>query len=638
MFDSGALEFGDLRHLDSMAYNGWHWDAYRTREDSDSDASASNPTVLFYGSGNVGSTHEDCDSDPNLGDPTDDSKSVGGFSTVSYTSEEWRYDDDAEGNADNVGSKPRRGKRNKKLRRSKRTEYHNPWDPIPPVAPAETPTGPDFLSSLPLDVLTEIFCALGPRDLVTMSRINKAFRGTLFRCELRFIWTKALKREGIMPCPRGVNLHAWATLLAGPPRCQECEVVEVPDGRIDFWLLRRLCHDCLNENLISSREFKKEFPGTVTRSQSRSLYEGQTPQLQDLREEIFLGRTISACSRRLRKGEENRPLALERRKERSEKRCVKIDIKNWDRIQSLHTPNALAAEKRRAEERAILVSVRRDNLKTACEKWVRASARNGIVPISHWPLLPHVSKLLAAEPFQSRSNDEADPPLAIEVSNEDFSSFTSSWTHRRLQELADTAPSREENAALAALPLIDRLSRAIEVERSCRHAMKATSNKHPKHQSQWGMLPQAETELVKMCEKEPYSLIVSGWERDCWSCNRCAKHVTSPTSLYDVERHVKSRHNIAEPREGVDYFHVVRHGPLHVDSGIILLDEPPAYLCKVKSCGDSRLYTLSQIQTHFEQRVRHGGQGVANPVVGEHMEEFKCFGGTSGIALRNKID
>ncbi|KAI0270414.1 hypothetical protein BC834DRAFT_512121 [Gloeopeniophorella convolvens] len=72
---------------------------------------------------------------------------------------------------------------------------------------------------------SQIFIRLHPRDLVSLSRANKALRHTLISFDWRFLWQSArLTAPGlsIPEPPEGTCEPAWAHLLFGPAVCWVC--------------------------------------------------------------------------------------------------------------------------------------------------------------------------------------------------------------------------------------------------------------------------------------------------------------------------------------------------------------------------------------------------------------------------------
>ncbi|KAG6909416.1 hypothetical protein DXG01_000569 [Tephrocybe rancida] len=110
-----------------------------------------------------------------------------------------------------------------------------------------------------MDVVIEILRALPPRDLAALSVVNRAFRHTTLVPTNRYIWVEALAQSDLMPCPTGLNIYAWIHLISGRPLCQECGLEDVPDEKINFWLLRRICLTCQAANLITTGGFQRKF-------------------------------------------------------------------------------------------------------------------------------------------------------------------------------------------------------------------------------------------------------------------------------------------------------------------------------------------------------------------------------------------
>ncbi|KAJ7104524.1 hypothetical protein B0H15DRAFT_810431 [Mycena belliarum] len=115
-----------------------------------------------------------------------------------------------------------------------------------------------YLTTIPLDVLLEIFVRLEPKDLVLLARTSHAFRGQLLSQSSNNIWRKARENVDGPDCPQDLSEQQWTHLLYGPAQCQSCGAKNVQ--RVDFGLRRRSCTMCLKRNLVVKSSFKKHFP------------------------------------------------------------------------------------------------------------------------------------------------------------------------------------------------------------------------------------------------------------------------------------------------------------------------------------------------------------------------------------------
>ncbi|KAF9058307.1 hypothetical protein BDP27DRAFT_1241575, partial [Rhodocollybia butyracea] len=70
---------------------------------------------------------------------------------------------------------------------------------------------------VPLDVIFEIFCCLGPRDLLHLAWTSKDLRGMLMSKKAECIWREARKTiVGLPPRPRDLNEPEYARLAFDP--------------------------------------------------------------------------------------------------------------------------------------------------------------------------------------------------------------------------------------------------------------------------------------------------------------------------------------------------------------------------------------------------------------------------------------
>ncbi|OBZ74626.1 hypothetical protein A0H81_05073 [Grifola frondosa] len=115
------------------------------------------------------------------------------------------------------------------------------------------------LPTMPIDILFEIFGHLTPRDLISITATNKAFRQLLMTRKAITVWKAVRKQEYDAPdCPPGISEPQWANLLWGGNTCQECGTKNVV--RINWGILRRVCTACMKQHLVRTAAFKKNFP------------------------------------------------------------------------------------------------------------------------------------------------------------------------------------------------------------------------------------------------------------------------------------------------------------------------------------------------------------------------------------------
>ncbi|KAH9986004.1 hypothetical protein BJV74DRAFT_952025 [Russula compacta] len=113
------------------------------------------------------------------------------------------------------------------------------------------------LPTMPLDILYEIFGHLHPSDLLSLSRVNKAFRSVLMSRNSSFLWNACFKLCGAPTSPVDMSPPAWAHLLFGSAHCYNCGAK--PVTRILFSLRRRACKSCIATHLRCSSQVPQEF-------------------------------------------------------------------------------------------------------------------------------------------------------------------------------------------------------------------------------------------------------------------------------------------------------------------------------------------------------------------------------------------
>ena len=78
------------------------------------------------------------------------------------------------------------------------------------------------LSNLPL----QIFGHIAPKDLVNVSRTNKAFRTLLMSADAKGLWRESFNQlDDYPPCPEDVSHRAWAHVLYGGNFCHVCLLI-----------------------------------------------------------------------------------------------------------------------------------------------------------------------------------------------------------------------------------------------------------------------------------------------------------------------------------------------------------------------------------------------------------------------------
>ncbi|EIW76068.1 hypothetical protein CONPUDRAFT_131601 [Coniophora puteana RWD-64-598 SS2] len=115
------------------------------------------------------------------------------------------------------------------------------------------------LTSLPLDVVYEIFSELTPLDLLHICWTSRELRRVMMSKQSVTVWMSARKvRNDVPACRSDVSEPQWAYLLFGPPICQLCG--QDAPGRPNLQLTRRVCMSCLAANTIAEYDIPKHFP------------------------------------------------------------------------------------------------------------------------------------------------------------------------------------------------------------------------------------------------------------------------------------------------------------------------------------------------------------------------------------------
>ncbi|KAI0301008.1 hypothetical protein B0F90DRAFT_373020 [Multifurca ochricompacta] len=112
------------------------------------------------------------------------------------------------------------------------------------------------LPLMPLDILYEVLGHLPPSDLLSLSRMNKAFRYVIMSRRSLFLWAASLRGCGAPPCPEDMSAPAWAHLLYGGAYCYSCGAK--PVTKILFSLRRRACKSCMASHLLCPSQVPQE--------------------------------------------------------------------------------------------------------------------------------------------------------------------------------------------------------------------------------------------------------------------------------------------------------------------------------------------------------------------------------------------
>ncbi|KAI9507424.1 hypothetical protein F5148DRAFT_114337 [Russula earlei] len=113
------------------------------------------------------------------------------------------------------------------------------------------------LPTMPLDVIYEILGHLLPSDLLSLSRVDRAFCDLLISRRSSFLWRASYRLIPDVPtCPKDMSEPAWAHLLFGGAYCHSCGAK--PVTKILFSLRRRACKKCMRAHLLCASFLPKD--------------------------------------------------------------------------------------------------------------------------------------------------------------------------------------------------------------------------------------------------------------------------------------------------------------------------------------------------------------------------------------------
>ncbi|KAG8982850.1 hypothetical protein FRB90_006507, partial [Tulasnella sp. 427] len=117
----------------------------------------------------------------------------------------------------------------------------------------------DLFSTLPLDLIYEVFGHLHPLDLWQLARTNKMLRTHLMSKRSISVWKTA--REAVNPpvpeCPKDQSEPQWAVLLF-THNCTMCGTPRIQ--KIDWNLRLRGCEQCFKAHIAYRKTAKKRYP------------------------------------------------------------------------------------------------------------------------------------------------------------------------------------------------------------------------------------------------------------------------------------------------------------------------------------------------------------------------------------------
>ncbi|KAG8893968.1 hypothetical protein FRC01_013245, partial [Tulasnella sp. 417] len=117
----------------------------------------------------------------------------------------------------------------------------------------------DLFTTLPLELIYEVFGHLHPLDLLNLAGTSKMLRSHLMSKRSMSVWRVA--REAVLPpvpdCPKDQSEPQWAMLLFTHD-CTTCGTPRIQ--KVDWNLRLRGCEFCFKNNIIYSRTAKKQYP------------------------------------------------------------------------------------------------------------------------------------------------------------------------------------------------------------------------------------------------------------------------------------------------------------------------------------------------------------------------------------------
>ncbi|BGP13385.1 hypothetical protein JCM10213v2_001304 [Rhodosporidiobolus nylandii] len=117
----------------------------------------------------------------------------------------------------------------------------------------------EVLTTMPVELLVEIFSHLNPSDLLSLSRVNKTYHTLLASPGSTSLWKKARERFKLPDATAGGGLTEmqYAQLMFGT-ECQHCGAGKVKTA--DFFIRQRICSDCRREKFVRLDWLKRTHP------------------------------------------------------------------------------------------------------------------------------------------------------------------------------------------------------------------------------------------------------------------------------------------------------------------------------------------------------------------------------------------
>ncbi|BGP13389.1 hypothetical protein JCM10213_008548 [Rhodosporidiobolus nylandii] len=117
----------------------------------------------------------------------------------------------------------------------------------------------EVLTTMPVELLVEVFSHLNPSDLLNLSRVNKAYHALLASPGSISLWKKARERFKLPDATAGGGLTEmqYAQLMFGT-ECQHCGAAKVKYA--DFFIRQRMCKGCRRDRIVRIDSLKRTHP------------------------------------------------------------------------------------------------------------------------------------------------------------------------------------------------------------------------------------------------------------------------------------------------------------------------------------------------------------------------------------------
>jgi len=139
-----------------------------------------------------------------------------------------------------------------------------------------------MMLEMPYDIIFEILSLLTPKDLLSMTRANRALREMLTSVQSRHIWRVSRASFGMPECPKDIPDASWANLFFSS-RCQECG--SVFGKHLQPVFCRRVCLNCArSQRVIELRlcVLANRISSIFSEVAFEDLFPGMDPIIMDL--------------------------------------------------------------------------------------------------------------------------------------------------------------------------------------------------------------------------------------------------------------------------------------------------------------------------------------------------------------------